>query len=94
MMSYLHVLIGEVLSKKEFKSLTIIKTLRAKAIETEKTQQDLQRKLDKTLADNSEVQSKLVKVTDDNKQLNGKNLSSYFVWSCCMMQKIEKSDRL
>ncbi|KAG0321805.1 hypothetical protein BG000_003098 [Podila horticola] len=61
---------GEVLSKKEFKSLTIIKTLRAKAIETEKAQQDLQRKLDKALADYSEAQSKLAKVTDDNKQLN------------------------
>ncbi|KAF9210705.1 hypothetical protein BGZ59_009073 [Podila verticillata] len=61
---------GEVLSKKEFKSLTIIKTLRAKAIETEKAQQDLQRKLDKALADYSEVQSKLVKVTDDSKHLN------------------------
>lgn len=61
---------GEVLSKKEFKSLTIIKTLRAKAIETEKAQQDLQRKLDKALADHSEVQSKLVKVTDDSKHLN------------------------
>lgn len=63
--------IGEVLSKKEFKSLTIIKTLRAKAIETEKAQLDLQRKLDKAMADYSEAQSKLAKVTDDNKQLNG-----------------------
>ncbi|KAG0020036.1 hypothetical protein BGZ81_009509 [Podila clonocystis] len=61
---------GEILSKKEFKSLTIIKTLRSKAIETEKAQQDLQRKLDKALADHSEAQSKLIKVIDDNKQLN------------------------
>ncbi|KAG0085580.1 hypothetical protein BGZ93_010957 [Podila epicladia] len=61
---------GEVLSKKEFKSLTIIKTLRAKTIETEKAQLDLQRKLDKAMADHSEALSKLAKVTDDSKQLN------------------------
>ncbi|KAF9423619.1 hypothetical protein BGZ94_008236 [Podila epigama] len=66
---------GEVLSKKELKSLTIIKTLRAKGIETEKTQQDVQRKLDRALADHSEAQQKFARLADENKQLNDNNKS-------------------
>ncbi|KAF9969333.1 hypothetical protein BGZ73_008346 [Actinomortierella ambigua] len=61
---------GEVLSKKEFKNLTTIKTLRAKNIEVEKVQQDLQQKLDKTQASYTESQTKINRMTEEIRQLN------------------------
>ncbi|KAK3825859.1 MAG: hypothetical protein J3Q66DRAFT_110573 [Benniella sp.] len=61
---------GEVLSKKEFKHLTTIKTLRMKSIEGEKLQMDTQKKLDRAVADLTDAQTKLVKLMDENKQLN------------------------
>ncbi|KAF9356602.1 hypothetical protein BGX34_009851 [Mortierella sp. NVP85] len=60
----------EVLSKKEFKHLTTIKTLRMKSIEGEKLQMDTQKKLDRAVADYTDAQTKLVKLMDENKQLN------------------------
>ncbi|KAF8939796.1 hypothetical protein BGZ47_008035 [Haplosporangium gracile] len=60
---------GEVLSKKEFKHLTTIKTLRMKTIEMEKIQMDAQKKMDKVVADCTEAQSKVIRLTDENKQL-------------------------
>ncbi|KAG0224554.1 hypothetical protein BGW41_005049 [Actinomortierella wolfii] len=61
---------GEVLSKKEFKHLTTIKTLRAKNIEMEKSQQDLQQKLNKAQASNTETQAKLNRLTEEQRQLS------------------------
>ncbi|KAG0363730.1 hypothetical protein BC939DRAFT_226862 [Gamsiella multidivaricata] len=61
---------GEVLSKKEFKYLTSIKTLRTKNIEAEKLQMDTQKKLDRALSDYTDSQAKLGKIMDENKQLN------------------------
>ncbi|KAF9121485.1 hypothetical protein BGX30_002560 [Mortierella sp. GBA39] len=60
---------GEVLSKKEFKHLTTIKTLRMKTIEMEKIQMDTQKKMDKVAAECTEAQSKVTRLTDENKQL-------------------------
>ncbi|KAG0251442.1 hypothetical protein DFQ27_008762 [Actinomortierella ambigua] len=61
---------GEILSKKEFKNLTTIKTLRAKNIESEKAQQDLQQKLEKTQANYMEAQAKVSRLTEEQRQLN------------------------
>ncbi|KAG0204082.1 hypothetical protein BGX33_008703 [Mortierella sp. NVP41] len=60
---------GEVLSKKEFKHLTTIKTLRMKTIEMEKNQMDAQKKMDKVVADCTDAQAKVARLTDENKQL-------------------------
>lgn len=59
------------LSKKEFKHLTTIKTLRMKSIEGEKLQMDTQKKLDRVVADHTDAQAKVAKLMDENKQLNG-----------------------
>ncbi|KAG0266596.1 hypothetical protein BG011_001785 [Mortierella polycephala] len=61
---------GEVLSKKEFKYLTTIKTLRTKNIEAEKLQMDTQKKLDKVSSDHTDATAKLAKLMEENKQLN------------------------
>ncbi|KAF9583216.1 hypothetical protein BGW38_010009 [Lunasporangiospora selenospora] len=61
---------GEVLSKKELKNLTTIKTLRMKMIETEKGQIDVQKKLDKVTSDLTDTHSKLTKAQDENKQFS------------------------
>ncbi|KAF9181134.1 hypothetical protein BGZ51_008606 [Haplosporangium sp. Z 767] len=61
---------GEILSKKEFKHLTTIKTLRTKNIEAEKLQMDTQKKLDKISSDHADATAKLVKLMEENKQLN------------------------
>ncbi|KAG0198784.1 TATA element modulatory factor 1 [Mortierella sp. GBA30] len=61
---------GEVLSKKEFKNLTTIKTLRTKNIEAEKIQMDTQKKLDKATSENADAQAKIAKLVEENKQLN------------------------
>ncbi|KAI1314422.1 hypothetical protein EDD11_002209 [Mortierella claussenii] len=61
---------GEVLSKKEFKHLTAIKSMRTKSIEAEKLQVDTQKKLDKALSDHAELQIRLNKLTEENKQLH------------------------
>ncbi|KAG0046395.1 hypothetical protein BGZ83_008430 [Gryganskiella cystojenkinii] len=61
---------GEILSKKEFKNLTSIKTLRTKNIEQEKNQMDLQKKFDKLSADLAETQGRVSRLLDDNKQLS------------------------
>ncbi|KAF8930716.1 hypothetical protein BGZ58_008083 [Dissophora ornata] len=61
---------GEVLSKKEFKNLTSIKTLRTKNIEFEKIQMDTQKKLDRVVSDHANAQTKLTELTEENKQLN------------------------
>ncbi|KAF9575360.1 TATA element modulatory factor 1 [Mortierella alpina] len=61
---------GEVLSKKEFKHLTTIKTLRMKNIEAEKIQMDTQKKLDKATTAHTDAQAMVAKLTEENKQLN------------------------
>lgn len=61
---------GEVLSKKELKNLTSIKTLRMKNIEAEKIQMDTQKKLDKVISDHTDAQAKVTKLTEENKHLN------------------------
>ncbi|OAQ22427.1 hypothetical protein K457DRAFT_102677 [Linnemannia elongata AG-77] len=72
---------GEVLSKKEFKHLTTIKTLRMKTIEMEKAQMDTQKKMDKVVADYTEAQSKVARLTDENKQLQGTSLLRRYLTS-------------
>ncbi|CAO3573416.1 unnamed protein product [Mortierella alpina] len=61
---------GEILSKKEFKHLTTIKTLRMKNIEAEKIQMDTQKKLDKATTAHADAQAMVAKLTEENKQLN------------------------
>ncbi|KAF9281149.1 TATA element modulatory factor 1 [Mortierella alpina] len=61
---------GEILSKKEFKHLTTIKTLRMKNIEAEKIQMDTQKKLDKATTAHTDAQAMVAKLTEENKQLN------------------------
>ncbi|KAF9948314.1 hypothetical protein BGZ65_008153 [Modicella reniformis] len=61
---------GEVLSKKEFKNLTTIKTLRMKNIEAEKLQMDTQKKLDKAVSDHADAQAKISKLMEENRQFN------------------------
>jgi len=65
--------LGEILSKKEFKNLTSIKTLRTKNIEAEKNQMDLQKKYDRLAAEHADNHARVGRLQDENRRLEGRD---------------------
>lgn len=73
---------GEKLSKNELKHLTTIKKLRAEKTEKEKEVLDLQKKLDKAMADQVEKEGRASKASEAEKRANGRN---FFFFSLSSM---------
>lgn len=65
--------VGEALSKKELKSNQLIKKLKLKETELEKTNQDLTKKLDLTSAELLGLKEQLGKMADLEKRHKGTN---------------------
>lgn len=63
---------GEALSKRELKHMNALKKLRAEKQESEKSIQDLQKKVEKGSSDLVEANAKIARMTESEKKANGK----------------------